>query len=288
MPAYPVKEYRQLPKPDKTWVWRGILPVGGSALLFGDPKLGKSFLALGLCEAVADLTTESYLGLGVDTHGPALYIQMDTPRALWMENYLSTIKSPRAEENLWVLDKECDDRPNPFDVRTKEAQLYIQKEVDRIQPAVSILDTMRRMHGADENDPTTASHIYEVLYEITAPFSRILITHKKKQQHGDNSLGTARGSTAFAGAVDAILNMTKDALHIEARSDVVDEIPIFQGTDGRWKLNSREDEIQDFLQSLDYGKLSKEEVNQKVMAEFGVSRATAKRWRAAAETGRNG
>ncbi len=278
MPAYSVTEYKNLPSPDTIWVWEGIIPTSGSCLLFGNPKLGKSFLSLGLCEAIADPTVDGYLGLPIQQHGPTLYIQLDTPRNLWKTGYLSTLKSSRAEDNIFIIDKELPDRPNPFDIRTRDAQLWIRGEVDRIKPVLTVVDTMRRMHRGDENDPTEASLVYDTIINCTQPSATLLLTHKKKQQHGDESLGTARGSTAFTGAVDAIVNMTKTALHIEARSDVDEEINIFQQDNGTWSINSRDEEIAEFISRLPQTG-PKTELNQQIMDEFKVSLATAKRWR---------
>lgn len=278
MPAVCITEYKNLPAPDTIWVWKGILPTSGAALLFGNPKLGKSFLTLGLCEAIADPTIDSYLGQEIQQHGPVLYIQLDTPRNLWKSGYLNTVKSARAQDNIYIIDKELPDRPNPFDIRSKEAFNWIRSEVDRIKPVLVVVDTMRRMHNADENDPTTAALVYDIIINCTQPAAVILITHKKKQQHGDNSLGTARGSTTFTGAVDCIINMTKTALHFEARSDIDEELPIYQHDDGTWKLNSKADEIGDYIAGLDKN-ISKGELNTIIMDHFNISLATAKRWR---------
>lgn len=278
MPAYSITEYKLLPSPPTVWIWEGILPSSGAALLFGNPKLGKSFLSLGLAAAVADPSVDSYLGQRIQEHGRVLYIQLDTPRNLWREGYLPTIKSTRSEDNIFIIDKQLEDIPTPFDLCAKPSQLWLRNEVNRVQPVLTIVDTMRRMHRADENDPTTANNIYEVIIGCTQPSAVMLLTHKKKQQHGDMSLGTARGSTSFTGAVDCIINMTKTALNFEARSDIDEELPVYQHDDGTWRLNSKDEEIGGYIKGLgEQG--SKAELNQAVMDRFGVSLATAKRWR---------
>lgn len=277
MPAYSIKEYKSLPAPETVWIWEGILPVSGSALLFGNPKLGKSFLSLGLAEAVADPSIDSYLGQRVLHHGRVLYIQLDTPRSLWLLQYIPIV-GVNAEESVFIIDKEVPDRPNPFDLSNLVCQKWLRAEVERLQPVLVIVDTMRRMHLQDENDPTTATKIFEIILGCTAPAAVLLLTHKKKQQHGDNSLGTARGSTAFTGAVDAIINMTKTALHFEARSNIDDELPIMQRDNGSWALNSQDEEIREFISKLNPNQ-PKGNINKAIMDEFNVSLATAKRWR---------
>lgn len=278
MPAYSIRDYVNLPKPDTTWIWRGIIPHSGAALVFGHAKTGKSKLILGLAEAVANPTIPNFLGLPINEHGKVLYIQLDTPRSLWIEGYLSCVKSEAAIDNIFIIDRELPDRPNPFDIRDSICQEWIRREVDVVQPIMVIVDTVRRMHRGDENDPTVMSLVYDTFINITQPAALVLLTHKKKQQDGDVGFGTARGSTVLMGAVDALVNMTKTALYIEARSDVEEEIPIHQLDDGTFMLNSKEESIGTFLSSLGDG-MSKSEVNNALMEKFNISERTAKRWR---------
>lgn len=275
MPAYSITEYMTLPAPDTVWVWQGLVPTSGSALLFGNPKLGKSFLALGLAEAVADSNIDSFLGQRVMQHGRVLYVQMDTPRNLWKSNYLSIVKSGVARDNIFIADRELSDRPNPFDIRDIKCQQWIRDQVDTIKPVLTIIDTMRRIHRGDENDPTIAQLVFDTLINITCPSALMLLAHKKKQQHGEVGNGTARGSTAFTGAVDALINMTKTALHIEARSDVEEEINIYQHDDGSWRVNSKDTEIREFIESHE---VPNAQLAKDLMVEYKVSLRTAQRW----------
>lgn len=278
MSSYSIDEYELLPSLDTDWVWDGILPASGSMLLYADPKVGKSKLALSLSEAIADESVDSYLGQAIKKHGRVLYVQLDTPRNLWKSNYLKYIKSKQARENIYIMDKELPDIPIPFDLRVKQAQDWIRREVDRLQPVTVWFDTIRRMHRGDENDPTVMSIMFDLFQDCTKPASMGLVAHKKKQQQGEVGDGTARGSTALTGAVDALVNMTKKGLKIQARSDVDEEINLYQDDNGIWSLNSRDDEIVSFMAELD-PKMPKGEFNEKIMGKFNVSLATAKRWR---------
>ena len=279
MPAYSINEYMDLPAPDTVWGWEGILPSSGSMLLFAEPKLGKSKLALSLAEAIADGSIAHYLGLPIKCHGKVLYIQLDTPRNVWKDKYIRCIKSKAAWENIYMLDREMPDMPLSFDIRTPAGFKWIRDEVDKIEPAVVIMDVVRKMHGADENDATEMNQAYNTFVDATKPAAMIMIAHKKKMQHGELGDGSVRGSTALTGSVDALVGMTKKALKIQARSDAPDEIAIYQQDDGTWTTNDREAEIIDFIAQMQARTTKHREVDEAVAKEFKVSDRTARKWR---------
>lgn len=279
MPAYPITEYMDLPAPDTVWVWEGILPASGSMLLFAEPKLGKSKLALSLSEAIADPNIGHYLGLPIQQHGKVLYIQLDTPRNVWREKYIKCIKSKMACENIYMLDREMPDMPLGFDIRTSAGFKWIRAEVDRINPVAVVMDVVRKMHGADENDATEMNQAYNTFVDATKPAAMLMIAHKKKMQHGEVGDGSVRGSTALTGSVDALVGMTKKSLKIQARSDAPDEIAIYQLDDGTWTTNDREAEIWDFIANVQARTSKATEIDSVVAEEFKVSIRTARRWR---------
>jgi RecA-family ATPase len=231
-----LEEYETLEGSNMVWIWKGILPISGSILLYGNPKVGKSKLVLSLAEAISDTEIGQYLGLAIENHGPILYVQLDTPRSLWQSGYCSFIKSPTARKNIYISDREMPSLPSQFDIREPEHQRWLRGEVEAAQPIAVIVDTLRRMHRGNENESDVMSNVLNGFIEATQPAALIFLTHKKKAQMGDIGQGTSRGSSALSGAVDALVNMTKKALYIEARSDVEEEIPIIQGLDGTFTV----------------------------------------------------
>ena len=278
MSAVNIDDYLTLPKPDTVWIWHGIIPSGGSTLIYGDPKVGKSKLILSLCEAVADSDINNYLGLDVDSHGRVLYVQLDTPRSLWVSGYISAVYSKPARSNIYMLDKEMPEVPKLFDIRIPDCRDWLRREVDSVSPILTVVDTVRRMHKGNENESDTMSNVLDAFYTACFPSALLLISHKKKHQAGEVGDGVARGSSALMGAVDALVNMRKDKLLIEARSDVAEEIPIIQQSDGTFKLNTREREVEDFVLNLspNMGNRAKDE---EIAKAFSVSQRTARTWR---------
>lgn len=273
-----IREYLTLPSPDTVWVWDGIIPTSGSMLIYGDPKVGKSKLILSLASAIADPEVDNYLGLDIKEHGKVLYVQLDTPRNLWRKGYLNIIKSNAALDGIFIIDREMKELPIPFDIRLPNCYEWLRREVDTVQPVNVIIDTIRRMHKGKENDSDVMAEVHDVFVYATQPSSLTYISHKRKAQQGDVGDGSPRGSTALSGAVDALVNMNKDKLLIEARSDVAEEIAIYQQGDGTWKLNSREYDIQEFISQLPKDMLAKDK-DSAISLSFAVTSRTAKTWR---------
>lgn len=278
MSAVNINDYLTLPRPTTVWIWSGIIPSSGSTLVFGDPKVGKSKLILSLCEAIADPEIDEYLGLPINTHGNVLYVQLDTPRSLWVSGYISAIHSEKARQSIYMLDREMPEVPKLFDIRIPECRDWLRREVDMVSPIMTVIDTVRRMHKGKENDSDVMEHVVDCFYQACFPSARLLVSHKKKQQQGDVGDGSARGSSALTGAVDGLVNMRKDRLLIEARSDVAEEIPIVQQVDGTFKLNTRDREVEDFVKGLS-SSLGNRQKDDLIAEQFGVTSRTARTWR---------
>ena len=72
--------------PEERWIVKHLIPAGGLVTLYGKPKCGKSFFALGLAASVSDghpwfLMPE----FTVDVPGPVVFLQLDTPPSIWTE-----------------------------------------------------------------------------------------------------------------------------------------------------------------------------------------------------------
>src|SRR3990167_6684502 len=84
-PIIPAADYLALPRNAENWLLRPLLPVGGSMILYGDPKVGKSYAALQLAVALTGDGPDEWLGFPTGQAGPVVYVHLDTPRSLWAE-----------------------------------------------------------------------------------------------------------------------------------------------------------------------------------------------------------
>src|SRR5690348_16863723 len=80
------REYLAQDRTAIPWIIEDIVPTGGIFNLYGVPKAGKSMLALGMCEAISQGKPQ-WLGLSVQQHGLCMYLQLDTPRSIWMDRH---------------------------------------------------------------------------------------------------------------------------------------------------------------------------------------------------------
>lgn len=277
--SFSLKEYLELPKPEQVWIWHNLIPISGSALLYADPKQGKSKLALSLCEAIADPGKAGYLGLPVDTHGKVLYIQLDTPRYLWVDNYISCIEPGPSHDSLFMLDREMDTVPYPFDIRLQKTMDFVRKEVDLVEPLMVVVDVIRKTHHGDENDSSVAENVLNCWWNCTKPAAVLYLQHKRKPQTGDlpDGLVGPRGSTGFTGAVDMLLDLTKHRLRPLGRSPLDEDIPIYMTDNGTFALNSKAEEIAKFTETVAH--LGATDQDKAIASRFNVSERTARRYR---------
>jgi RecA-family ATPase len=222
-----------------------LLPENGALNLFAPSKGGKSYWALQLAAAIADPTTASFMGFPVKQHGPVLYMQIDTPRNLWIDR-LSTLHAAGSlliPEDLWFLDRsDCPDYA--FNILNPEHSRWLRDEADAVPWKAIVVDVIREMHEADENDSTCMKRVMTALKKATDPAALIILSHSRKPSR-DNIGGLMhnnRGSNYMAGKVDSIVELRKNKFLVQGRTIPHTSIAVRQSpTNGLWVL---EDDLQ--------------------------------------------
>lgn len=207
--SYTVEEYLHLPRAAETWLTHPIIPVGGAVNIYGDSKVGKSFAALQLACALTG-ATPNWLGFRCPTHGPVLYVQLDTPRSLWTARLDEVIAAGYSMRGIHLADCESLDAW-PFRIEHPAHFARLRGEIDRIQPIAVIIDTLREAHGADENDATESQAAVSRIVACTRPAAMILVSHsrKAKMEGGPDLINDQRGSNYLPGKMDAIIRFTR-------------------------------------------------------------------------------
>lgn len=235
--------YLALPRPENVWVVQDFIPLGGAANLYGEPKAGKSFIALQLGIAVSSGQPD-WLGFPIPNHGPVLFLQMDTARNLWMEQYVEgALKDSQDLSNIFFTDRDDEEVPSPFDIR-REGGIWLKREVDRIQPILVIIDVLREIYDGDENSSEVGAQVWSALQRATKGRSILILTHEKKgsgnPEHGDVPLRKgARGTTFLAGKVDAIARLKLNGqFEYVSRSAPEAKIQLKRKENGFWELDT--------------------------------------------------
>lgn len=244
-------DYVTLPRPTETWLVDSVLPAGGSMLLYGDPKVGKSFAALQLAASLA--SGGDWLGFPVRRSCSVCYIQLDTPRSLWADRVGQLGSSGLATSDIWLADRETLEAW-PFDILDSSHQILLYEALRSIEkvdpgtgelspgPDVVIIDTLRESHRGDENDATDMQKVLSQWTSVVKPAALVLIAHGRKAspERGSSLINDNRGSNYIVGAVDCIAHMTSKGMEIGGRS--IDEhfIHLERQGNGTWELQDRD------------------------------------------------
>jgi RecA-family ATPase len=248
-------DYLKLPADPEVFLVDSLLPTGGSMILYGDPKVGKSYAALQLACCLTSGT--SWLGFAVPQAVPTAYVQLDTPRSLWAQRVRRLAESGHPVESLYYGDRETFDA-YPFNIRDPRhfgALMRSLKSVDEvadngerypIEFGAVIVDTLREAcTGADENDATAMQEVIAHLTEAVKPAALIIIHHAKKPnpEGGKSLMNDTRGSSYVNGRMDCICRFTPKGLYVTSREIEEHSVDLDRADDGTWVLAAANDTL---------------------------------------------
>lgn len=224
--------------PEPTWAVPGII-AEGVTLLAGAPKVGKSWLSLGLGLSIA--AGLPALGTLTVEPGPVLYLALeDTPRRL--QNRMRTVLAGQPAPIGLTLDTYCPPLPAGGD-------LYIAGWLDENPDArLVVIDVFTKVRGTP---PPGMNSAYEADYAAISRVKRladtyavpILLVHHVRKAAAEDFLATVSGTNGLAGAADAVLVLERPraqangVLHVTGRDvDETDYALSFNPTAGAWSL----------------------------------------------------
>ncbi len=215
----------------------------GLTILAGRPKLGKSWLALGFCVAVA----AGGQTLGVDCEqGDALYLALEDNRR-------------RLKDRLEVI--LC-----PPQVRPNMSRLSLQTEAPKINagliealetwrtsvanPKLIVIDTLSMVRPPKKGNQDS----YSADYDAISPLQKyagehrlaIVVVHHVRKAEAEDPLEAVSGTNGLTGAADTILvlNRTTDGPKLYGRGRDIEEIEKALKFDkGVWSVLGNADEV---------------------------------------------
>lgn len=252
----PQPTYLTLPRAPEAWIVEDILPTGGLLNIYGRPKEGKSFLATQLAAAIADPSQDSFMSFPIRTHGRVAYLQVDTPRAIWAQN-IGTCFQGFDLSQFYIADSQM--VPYPFNILA-EGHTWLRAACNELEPVVVIIDTLREIHGGEENDSGHMRNVVNLLVEATRPAAVVLISHARKNlPEGEMDLmAENRGSSYIAGRMDAIIKVTEKRLTYRSRTTGEDSLAVRRlPENGRFELaDAIQEEAKRLLRQFDGTNLS--------------------------------
>lgn len=233
-------DYLSLPRAPKTWLVEPLIPAGGHALLYGDPKVGKSYAALQLAFAIQ--TGASWLGFPIRTNGNVAYIQLDTPRSLWALRLETLAKDGYPVETVSFADRETLEC-YPFNILDTHHADVLKTALQTINPVAVIIDTLREScTGSEENDSTAMQQVLAALTDVVSPAALIIVSHSRKSggEDGPNLINDNRGSGYIPGRVDAIIRFTPRTIYYTGRAIEAGSIRLSREENGLWTPDNAE------------------------------------------------
>jgi AAA domain len=221
--------------PEPRWAVPGLIPEG-AALLVGAPKVGKSYLALGLGLAVA--AGSRALGkIGVEP-GQVLYLALeDGPRRLKgrLQMLLGEDQPPGALE-LWITCPKLDDGGKD------RLDSWLEAHPDA---RLVVIDVLARMRKPASN----GGSVYQADYEDMSHLKRladkhgvaIVVVHHSRKAAAEDFVDAVSGTNGLAGAADTVLVLRRargqaDAVLYVTGRDVEEKSYALQRGAGAWEL----------------------------------------------------
>lgn len=215
---------KDIPEPE---VFVGVdsslpLLVEGTCILSAKPKLGKSWLALKLCLAVA--SGEDFLGYKV-RQCSTLYLDLETSEAIQKKRVTNMLNGEKCPANFY-LETETNSIENGF---IEQIEAYLEEDPDI---GVVVIDVFQMIRSGSKNFKETE---YEHAYRDITPLNElaqkhhisiVLVCHDRKSVDPDDPFANILGSTGLQGAASQMMVMFKknkdDPIHISVKGKTID------------------------------------------------------------------
>ena len=198
LPFAPITEDCDAAPPEPPWLWQGYVALGSTTLLAGKPKVGKSTLAVQLLAAIQ--AGAPFNGRPTKAGGALLLTE---------ERIDALVEKARKFELGPLIHRLRSDQM--FGMRWEEV---IDQAIDHCQANkldLLVVDTFTELaglSGEEENDAGAVLRVFKPLQRAAASgLALLILVHQRK---GPGSQGDAvRGSSAFVGAVDIVLELER-------------------------------------------------------------------------------
>ena len=179
---------------DYEWIVDKLIPKGGITLLYGRGGIGKTWLSLQMCKAIAE--GQPFCGLET-TKCPVIYVGFEDPRRV----IIKRLKILGASKDFKIWHVDLDFPPPHLDSKDSEWQIY--KKLP--SGSLIVIDTLRAAHSKDENSSQDMAKIMERLKELRRKGITIVLLHHTPK----SSEEIYKGSTAILDLVDHELCLEK-------------------------------------------------------------------------------
>lgn len=221
----PLVRLGDVPEPGPTkWLVQGLWTEGAFGIVGAEPKSWKSWLTLymGICIALGRKVFDRF----EVKQGKVLVFSAEGGKGLARRRAGALCRA--MDVDLGDVDIEI------IDVRSlrlddPKVVVKLNRTVERVRPVLVILDPLRKLHTADENDASAIEELFAPLFEIQDAYGvAIMLVHHmgKGPTDGRNARRQGqrlRGSSAIHGATDSALYLSARGEGTEKRVTVQPE-----------------------------------------------------------------
>jgi|GEM_PF-5809247 len=190
-----------------SWVVRHILPAGGVGILAGPAGYGKSWMLLDL--AVECARGGRWLGRFSTTSGRILYLDEESTPTLLRHRLrkllnAKSLQGTKLDVYFGVGQGIC--------LNDQASAEGLRQVLQALQPALVIVDSLIRVHRAEENSASEMSRVFAVVKALTRDFGCTFLFSDHQRKPG--SYGTSqdlllRGSSDKVAFVDTLLSLRR-------------------------------------------------------------------------------
>lgn len=230
-----------------------LLEAGEQALIYGQPKVGKTFLAIQLAVAVA--TGKKFLNWDVPGPRKVLYLNFEMGHRVFASRIARQLepasKTPALAKNAGSYDSQLGGNliysTYPRSIDILDSSELLSKLIDEHKPALVVFDTLAKTHGVDERANEKIGAVLTAIRSACTvddrPIAHVIVHHARKSainmDENWNSFVSAseiRGGSAIRGEADVIIGLYnspggrgggwKRSLILEARNANLDDVDI--------------------------------------------------------------
>ena len=200
---------------EQAWLVEALWSAQGVGIVGGEPKCGKTFLALHMAVAVA-AGVPCLRRFPVQPGPVLLFAAEDAPHIL--RQRLDGIAAASGTA-LDGLDLHVIDTP-ALRLDDPDQQARLASTVERIRPRLLILDPLVRLHGADENAVREIAPILDRLRQLQRRCqTAVLLVHHARKNGGARPGQALRGSSELFAWSDNVLVLRRRQQRILLASD---------------------------------------------------------------------
>ncbi len=190
---------------ETAWLVHNLIPAGGATILAGPAGCGKSFMLMDLALALA--TGTEFLGRYLTTECSVLYIDEESSPAEIRRRFRRLLAGRglhQAPQGIAIMAGQGVRIDDP------DSLSRLDQLLSHLQPDVVLIDSLIRVHGAEENSATEMSRVFGIIKRLMSKHncSFVIIDHQRKPGQQRSAAGyRLRGSSEKLAFADALLSV---------------------------------------------------------------------------------